>query len=128
MDKIWLICNQCGYNIDILENEISYYDECILCKGKMILDLNRGKKLEEPIKLDNDHNAYDEPLGDNFPIIHKDVKKELNNQEQEIINSIRMIGEYSTWDMIEAISDARMRARYRLIFLKQGGKIPEREV
>ena len=102
-------------------------------------------------------NKKDDPTGDNFPemnhglpsfiengICEKDNiticnlgyacdacpynKKELNNQEQEILSSIRMIGDGSTWEMVEAIKDARLRLRYRLIFIKLGGKIPEKEI
>ena len=81
-------------------------------------------------KMWQDNNIWgkeNEPIGDNFPKLPQDTKKELNNQEQEILNSIRMIGDGATWEMVEAIKDARLRLRYRLIFIKLGGKIPEKE-
>ena len=82
-----------------------------------------GKEQE---RLDN------EPLGDNFPVKPDfskiDKIRELNNQEQEVKNSINMIGDYPTWEMIEAIGNAKLRIKYRMIYLKLGGKIPEKEI
>jgi len=74
------------------------------------------------LKMWRDENIYnkEKPTGDNFPVIN-------NNQEQEVRNSMNTIGDYSTWEMIEAIANAKVRLRYRLIFLKLGGKIPEKE-
>jgi hypothetical protein len=58
------------------------YDECPLCKeGKMIQDPNKGKNIEE-----------DKP-GDNFPVIHNDAKKPINNptdMERLLINSLAL--------------------------------------
>jgi hypothetical protein len=52
------------------------YDECPLCReGKMIQDLNQGKKIPE-----------DTP-GDNFPVIHKDDKNPTNT-ERFMINAL----------------------------------------
>jgi hypothetical protein len=117
-------------------------------------------------KMWQDNNIWgkeDEPIGDNFPKINKELpsfivngicdkdrpapcqfypcincsynpdnqknaNKELNTQQQEILNSIRMIGDGATWEMVEAIKDVRLRLRYRLIFIKLGGKIPEKEI
>jgi hypothetical protein len=86
-------------------------------------------------KMWQDGNIWgkEKATGDNFPKIKHDPPKmdkirELNNQEQEIKNSINIIGENSTFEMIEAIADYKMRLRYRLIFLKLGGKIPERDI
>jgi hypothetical protein len=103
---------KCGYNKEVFsEQEICDNNYCGLCNEKMILDMNKGKKIEE------------KPVGDNFPIINKG-----NNYEQEIINNVRIIGEYSTWNVIEEITDAKLRIKYRMAFLKLGYKIPEKEL
>ena len=61
-DQIWLICSECGYNVKAYPEQISGYYECPSChEGRMILDLNQGRK------LDHDHIAHDEPIGDNVP-------------------------------------------------------------
>ena len=104
MNKVWLICNGCGYNVEILENEFFDRGECAVCGGKMVLDLNRGKKLEE------------EPLGDNFP--------QIPDREKEMYDSFGMIGIGHTWEMVEAIADVRIRLQYRDLFFKCGGTIP----
>jgi hypothetical protein len=108
MKKVWLICNGCGYNVEILENEFFDRGECAICGEKMVLDLNRGKKLEE------------EPLGDNFP--------QIPDREREMRDSIGTIGVGHTWEIIESIKDVRIRLQYREAFFRCGGTIPEREI
>lgn len=129
MKKVWLVCNSCGYNVEVLESEIYGRDICILCENKMVLDLNHGNKLEE------------EPTGDNFPQFDKEKQASelerlnkglnklgnINGFEQEITNSRNMIGDTLTWVMIEGIKDAMVRLQCRFIFIYQGGKIPEKE-
>jgi transcriptional antiterminator len=143
--KYWLVCNQCGYVKEIFsEQEIYDSEECFLCGGKMTLDLNQGKQIKEKKckynetitcnreKCENCLMTYianfKEPTGDNFPKIPNDFIPDKNTTlaEQEIINSINMIGQENTWNLIEEISDAKTRIKYRNIFFKYGGKIPER--
>lgn len=73
---------------------------------------------EDSAKLDRD-KIYE---------IGKESKKEnLTVSEQEVIYSINMIGSSSTWLAIEAIGNAEVRGRYRMIFFKVGGIMPEKE-
>lgn len=58
--KVWLVCSECGYNLEVFENEAYNFGECSICGGRMVLDINNGNKLEEPI-------------GDNFPKIDKEM-------------------------------------------------------
>ena len=114
--SIWLICNDCGHSKVIYsEQEVFDNEKCILCEGKMVLDINKG----EQIRLDNDHKAYEESLGDNFPTIP--------NLEKEMRDSISTLGVGHTWYMIEAITNIKLRLQYRTLFFKCGGTIPERE-
>ena len=93
MKNIWLICSECGYSKEVLENEIYYYNECPLCQGKMVMDLNQGKKIDP------------EPLGDNFPKL--DNKDNLTESEKIMINSlaqeIKEFGEEWVWNNINMI-------------------------
>lgn len=117
MYKVWLVCNQCGYSIEVLESERYAHADCSICEGIMIW---QDRKTED---------NRETPSGDNFPKLDQNKIyeiKELINQ-YEIINSIRIIGDSATWRMVEAIGDARLRLRYRMIFLKLGGKMPKQE-
>jgi len=116
--KMWQDNNIWGKEEEKITNpKCPYYNRSInFCK-------KRGGCSDCPERIDRDKS-----IGDNFPKIPQDTKKELNNQEQEILNSIRMIGDGATWEMVEAIKDVRLRLRYRLIFIKLGGKIPEKEI
>jgi hypothetical protein len=83
----------------------------------------------------------EESSGDNYPQFDKEKQKEelnrlgqgldklgnINIQEQEIKHSIDTIGDFETWKMIEYIADPILRLRYRFIFIKLGGRIPEKE-
>jgi len=52
--EFWLICQECGYAMRVYsEAEVYENERCSLCEGILILDLNKGKKIE--------------PTGDNFP-------------------------------------------------------------
>jgi hypothetical protein len=120
--KYWVVCNECGYAKEVYsEAEIEDNDFCPLCKGRMILDLNQGKR------LDNDHKAHDEVPGDNFPKVPNDFipGTYTSMAEQNIINSRNMIGDSATWQTIEGIKNFKIRLQYRGIFIKVGGKIPE---
>jgi uncharacterized metal-binding protein len=109
MSKYWLVCNLCGYTKEVYnKEEINDNEKCPLCEGIMIWDMNAGKKLEAPLN---------EPLGDNFP---KFPIEHYSKQDLEIINNVRIIGEFATWDTIEKIADAKLRIQYRNIFLKLG--------
>jgi hypothetical protein len=116
-----MICPNDGHKEwdDLDCRDCEWYYQCF----KMWQDGNIWGKEQE--RLDNDHNAHDEPLGDSFP---KFPVEHLNAQEQEVKNSINMISDYSTWEMIEAIGNAKLRIRYRMIYLKLGGRIPEKEI
>lgn len=103
--KCWLVCSQCGHAIEVMENEVYGYGDCAICGGTMILDMNKGKVIEEAV-------------GDNFPHLP---------QEREMLDSISSIGQNATWKMIEAISDIKLRLRYRELFFKCGGIMPESE-
>jgi hypothetical protein len=123
--KYWVVCNLCGYAKEVYNEEQIYdNDDCPLCQGKMSLDLNQGQ-----MRMDNDHKAHDEVPGDNFPKVPNDFipDKYTSLSEQEIINSCNMIGDSATWNLIEAIKNFKTRLQYRTIFIKVGGKIPERE-
>jgi len=108
MANFWVICNLCGYSKMIYsESEIYDNDKCPLCEGKMALDMNKGKKVE------------DEAPGDNFP--------QIPNREREMRDSIATLGIGHTWYLIEAITEVKLRLQYRALFFKCGGTIPERE-
>jgi hypothetical protein len=47
--------------------------------------------------------------------------------EQEVIATINMIGNNGTWELIEMVADYKLRLKYREMFFRVGGKIPERE-
>jgi len=52
--EFWLICQECGYAMRVYsEGKVYENEKCSLCGGILILDLNKGKKIE--------------PTGDNFP-------------------------------------------------------------
>jgi hypothetical protein len=105
--EFWLVCVECYYTKKVYsETEICYNESCPICRGKMTIDLNRGKAIEEP-------------TGDNFP--------KIPDMEREMRDSIGTIGMGHTWYMIEVISDIKLRLQYRELFFKCGGKIPERE-
>jgi len=73
---------------------------------------------------DFDKNKFGE---DSMKLDGREPKKEnLTVSEQEVINSINMIGNTSTWMAIEAIGDAKTRINYRMIFFKVGGVTPEK--
>jgi hypothetical protein len=111
------------------------------------LDCRDCKWYYQCFKMEQNGNIWgeQEPTGDNFPIINNQDKeilerhkqyqidnseknKEIINAEQEIRGSIKMIGDYSTWEMIEAVKDCKLRLRFRLIYFKLGGKIPEKGI
>ena len=79
------------------------------------------------------HSGFNN-YGDNFLKLDRDKlyeigrDKELNNQKQEMISSILLMGYSATWISIEAIKDYKMRLKYRKAFLKVDGKIPEGEL
>jgi hypothetical protein len=102
MAKVWLICNTCGYNTEVLENEVMDFDKCAICGGNMVLDLNAGRKLESA-------------TGDNFPTIPATEKenKSPTNTQRLMINAlaqeIRDFGEEQVWNNLNTIPiDKRM--------------------
>lgn len=128
------ICSVCGYSKNIFsEQERHDKEDCPICGGKMELE------------------SHSETLGDNFPKLsdcpadygatcnkgkacdsckdNSDIfqEKEIKLQEQELSNSVRMIGEKHAWIMVEAIADVKLRVRYRMLFFKLGYKMPIQE-
>jgi len=78
MKKVWIVCIECQYAKEVFENEVYDYDECPLCRGRMVVDLNQGRKIEEP-------------TGDNFPTIPnppKEEKKSPTDTERLMINAL----------------------------------------
>jgi len=128
--KKWIICSECGYSKEVYsEQEIYYNENCPLCEGKMILDLSTGEKTEL------------KPIGDNYPdfIFNKEEQEQelkrlednldkiYGNEdklEEEIANTINVIGNNATWKVIEEIVDPKLRAKYRRLFFGVGGQIP----
>jgi len=65
--EFWLICQDCGYAMRVYsEGEVYENERCSLCGGVLILDLNKGKKIEPP-------------TGDNFPSFIKNGICEKDN-------------------------------------------------
>ena len=126
--RYWLVCNNCGYSKEIFTaEEVSNDDTCPMCKdGQMILDMNAGRKITEPTG-DNIPIFDREKQGEELKRLEKNIEKlsDIRLIEQEISNSINMIGNNATWNSIEAIIDVKLRLRYRYIFLKLGGTTPE---
>ena len=97
--KIWLICAECGYSLSVYsEKELYDHDKCPLCQGRMVVDLNQGRKLKGDICEYCDHDCKGnrvgdacmnyvlkkenkEPTGDNFPI---EQMKFVNSEIAEI--------------------------------------------
>lgn len=99
------------------------------------LDCRECKWYFQCFKMWQDGNVFSnekELIGDNFPVFDKEkqaneldrLEKGINKlsdiptSEQEVKESIKNIGYKNTWEMIEAISDIKLRLRYRIIFLK----------
>lgn len=101
-----------------------WYFQCL----KMWQDGNIWEK--EKSMGDNYSNLDIDKQADELKRLEKEIDKfsDVNLQEQEVKNSINMIGDNSTWEMIEVIKDVKLRIRYRMIFIKLGGKIPEKEI
>jgi len=105
MNKI-MICDSCGYE-KILGDTDMPDTQCPICSSRKIRVELSDKEDEEIIgQLEN-------------------------NEEQKMINdiveSIGQIGNNKTWDTIERISDFKLRIKLRVLFLKLGGRIPNRE-
>ena len=94
MKKVWLVCAECQYAKEVFENEVYDFDECPLCRGRMVIDLNQGKKIEP------------EPTGDNFPTI-PEKQEELKATEKLMINAlaqeIKDFGEEFVWNNLNTI-------------------------
>ena len=105
-DKVKMICSKCSHTIEVFESEAMDFTECCLCGSSMLLDMNKGKKMEEP-------------TGDNFPLII--------DKEREMLDSFGTLGMGHTWYFIENIIDVKLRLQYRKTFFACGGQIPERE-
>jgi hypothetical protein len=111
MNSIWFTCEDCQYTAKILSCEASDTSrECPLCGGKM---------LPEPEKEETQ-----QPIGDNFPQVGV---SNIATIEQELQQSVNILGASHTWYFIEAVSDIKVRLRYRNVFFNLGYKIPERE-
>jgi hypothetical protein len=105
--RIWMICQDCGYSLELFDYETYYKNDCDICGGKMVQDMNQGKKIE------SSH------LGDNFP---------LADRERAIQDSIYSIGIGATWEVCESFSNFKLRLQYRDLFFKCGGRIPEVQI
>lgn len=79
------------------------------------------------------HSGFN-ACGDNYPSSFKNSNSSIPKKEnyslieQEMISTINWLGHSGTWLSIEAIKDPIMRLKYRRIFLKVGGKIPEGDI
>jgi hypothetical protein len=105
MDKVWLICEDCGYAICLTNEELMnrFGEKCNLCGGMMFLEQKKEKEEQAP--------------GDNFPLIP--------DRQQEMLDNFRILGMNYTWYLIEAFTDIKLRLQYREMFFKCGGRIPE---
>lgn len=119
MSQVRLICSKCGYTKEVFGNDMYDYNECAICGGKMTAEGSKQKR------LDHNHKAHDELLGDNFPVLHK--KLDIEPTEEEVINTFNLIGNNAMWEVIELINDFKIRLKYRTLFFKIGGTVPEKE-
>lgn len=97
MRKINLTCSECGYTIDVLDNELMMNDKCILCGGRM--EITEQKKTIEDI-------------------VDRDCLDKMRYQ-------IEQLGDKKVWEIIEQFINPLTRIEYRKLFIKAGGEVPK---
>ena len=105
MKRIRLQCEKCKYEIEISEIDMMDYTNCLLCNGRMIY-----KETQPEIETDNMKEVADK-------IITLGLEREIN-----------LCGNYFVYNVIEQMTNAETRGRYRKYFLLAGGKIQEQKI
>lgn len=101
MKRYILRCSSCGMEESITEIDLQFNNKCFAC----------GEDVEV--------TEVPEVSTDN---ISETIEK---TRLLQIENDIEVMGHSRVWEIIEGISDAKIRGRYRLDFFKVGGKVPE---
>ena len=127
-----LICKNCGHIKLNIGNDI-YDERCELCGYIMYPEEetleNEGQVIQQLVNEDKE----DDIIGDNYPNLpRKDYYTIDEIVEMDLVESvsetIKNIGHKRTWECIERLVNAKQRGRFRMLFIKAGGKIPEKEM
>ena len=96
--NIKIICNYCGFMIEILESDLFSLDNCPICEEK------------------------------DWTIDKEEISKIVENDLIiSMKDSIKQLGNNKVWNIVEEIGRAETRGRYRMLFLNAGGEVPEPE-
>jgi hypothetical protein len=115
-----LKCKDCGFIKDVYEADVMDSISCEICGGAMLTE-----KDVDRLEAEEKDNA----VGDNFPVIPQREENDtiLRMAEREINSNLKILGDSNCWNLIEKISNAKLRLQYRAIFFKLGAKMPEKE-
>jgi len=94
-------CEACGFTEIIPENAAHYEYKCVCC-----LEMVQLQEIPE-VETDNT-NVITEKTA-----------------IMQITKEIEQLGNKRVYEIVEAIGDAKIRAKYRLNFIRAGGLIPE---
>jgi DNA-directed RNA polymerase subunit RPC12/RpoP len=96
-----LKCNDCGYKVDIRQEERDNYLSCPICQKGFLFEEKDILKIEKTV--------------DEYLI--EGMKKQLEK-----------LGNAKAWEVIERFSQVKTRLVYRRLFFKAGGSVPETEI